>query len=234
MSTAIIPANRRHFTDMGWLQTYWLFSFSNYNDPANMGHGKLRVFNDDVVRPGTGFPTHPHEEMEIVTIVLKGEITHKDSMGNGGVVRAGEVQRMSAGTGLTHSEYNEADRDLHFYQVWILPDEVALPPSYEQKKFSEDDFQNVLFSLASGQNHAEAISFHTDAAIYRSRLDECRHLEHRTSPDRKLFIYLTSGRLQVNGEILAAKDQARLDGIDRLELKAVQDTDFILIDVSDK
>ena len=234
MSTTIIPADQRHFTDMGWLQTYWLFSFSNYYDPANMGHGKLRVFNDDVVRPGAGFPTHPHEEMEIITIVLKGEISHKDSMGNGGVIRAGEVQRMSAGTGLTHSEYNEADRDLHFFQVWILPDEAGLPPSYEQKEFTEDDFKNVLFPLASGQNHARAVSFNTDAAIYRSRLDARQLLEHRTSPDRKLFVYLTSGRLQVNGEALAAKDQARLDGIARLELKADQDADFILIDVSDK
>ncbi|MDX2453404.1 pirin family protein [Desulfosarcina sp.] len=234
MSTTIIPADQRHFTDMGWLQTYWLFSFSNYYDPANMGHGKLRVFNDDVVRPGAGFPTHPHEEMEIITIVLKGEISHKDSMGNGGVIRAGEVQRMSAGTGLTHSEYNEADRDLHFFQVWILPDEAGLRPSYEQKEFTEDDFKNVLFPLASGQNHARAVNFNTDATIYRSRLDARQLLEHRTSPDRKLFVYLTSGRLQVNGEALAAKDQARLDGIDRLELKADQDADFILIDVSDK
>jgi quercetin 2,3-dioxygenase len=234
MSATIIPANQRHFTDTGWLQTYWLFSFSNYYDPANMGHGKLRVFNDDVVRPGTGFPTHPHEEMEIITIVLKGEISHKDSMGNGGVIRAGEVQRMSAGTGLTHSEYNQSGRDLHFYQVWILPDEAGLLPSYEQKEFAEDDFKNVLFPLASGQNHAKAVSFHTDAAIYRSQLDARRQLEHRTLPDRKLFVYLTSGRLQVNGEALAARDQARLEGVDRLELKADQDADFILIDVSDK
>ena len=199
-----------------------------------MGHGKLRVFNDDVVRPGAGFPTHPHEEMEIITIVLEGEISHKDSMGNGGVIRAGEVQRMSAGTGLTHSEYNEADRDLHFFQVWILPDEAGLPPSYEQKEFTEDDFKDVLFPLASGQNHARAVSFNTDATIYRSRLDARKLLEHRTSPDRKLFVYLTSGRLQVNGEVLATRDQARLDGVDRLELKADQDADFILIDVSDK
>lgn len=234
MSTTIIPANQRHFTDMGWLQTYWLFSFSNYYDPANMGHGKLRVFNDDVVRPGTGFPTHPHEEMEIITIVLKGAISHKDSMGNSGVIRAGEVQRMSAGTGLTHSEYNEADKDLHFYQVWILPDKADLSPSYEQKEFSEDDFKNVLFPMASGQNHAEAVYFNTDAVIYRSRLDALRRLEHRSSPDRNLFIYLTSGRLQVNGKVLMAKDQARVEGIDRLELKADQDADFILIDVPNK
>jgi redox-sensitive bicupin YhaK (pirin superfamily) len=234
MSTTIIPANRRHFTDMGWLQTYWLFSFSNYYDPANMGHGKLRVFNDDVVRPGTGFTTHPHEEMEIITIVLNGEISHKDSMGNAGVIRAGEVQRMSAGTGLTHSEYNEADRNLHFYQIWILPDEVGLHPSYEQKEFTEDDFKNVLFPLASGQNHAGAVSFHTDAAIYRSWLDTSQQLDHRTSPDRKLFVYLTSGRLQIDDEVLSARDQARIEGVDHLELNADQDADFILIDVPEK
>ena len=234
MSATIIPANQRHFTNMGWLQTYWLFSFSNYYDPANMRHGKLRVFNDDVVRPGTGFPTHPHEEMEIITIVLKGEISHKDSMGNGGVIRAGEVQRMSAGTGLTHSEYNEADRDPHFYQIWILPDETGLSPSYEQKEFTKDDFKNLLFPVASGQNHAGVVRFHTDATIYRSRLDAHRQLEHHSSPDRKLFVYLSSGRLQVNGEALAAGDQARLDGVERIELKADKDADFILIDVSDK
>ncbi len=229
----IIPANKRHFTDMGWLQTYWLFSFSNYYDPANMGHGKLRVFNDDVVRPGTGFPTHPHDEMEIVTIVLKGEISHKDSMGNGGVIRAGEVQRMSAGTGLTHSEYNEAEQDLLFYQVWILPDQAGLSPSYEQKKFAETNFRNVLFPLASGQGKDGAVSFHTDATIYRSQLAAGRQLVHETSPDRKLFVYLTSGTLRANGQTLSARDQARLDGVELLELVSDKDSDFILIDVPD-
>ena len=209
----------------------WLFSFSNYYDPANMGHGKLRVFNDDVVKPGTGFPTHPHEEMEIVTIVLKGEISHKDSMGNGGVIRAGEVQRMSAGTGLTHSEYNEADQDLHFYQIWILPDQNGLVPSYEQKTYSETEFKNGLFPLASGQGHDGAVSFHTDAAIYRSQLDAGRQLEHDTAKYRKVFIYLTSGTLRVNGQALSERDQARLDGVDKVTLIADEPVDFILIDV---
>ena len=233
MTINVIPADRRHFTDMGWLQTYWLFSFSNYYDPANMNLGKLRVFNDDVVRPGTGFPTHPHDEMEIITIVLKGEISHRDSMGNGGVIRAGEVQRMSAGTGLTHSEYNEGDEDLSFYQVWILPDQAKLAPSYEQKQFAEEDFKNVLFPLASGQGAAGAVSFHTDATIYRSQLEAGRQLQHATTAERKIFIYLTSGRLQVNGQTLDARDQARLDNVDRVELAADKDTDFILIDVTD-
>ncbi len=234
MNMNIIPANKRHFTDMGWLQTYWLFSFSNYYDPANMGHGKLRVFNDDVVKPGTGFPTHPHDEMEIITIVLKGEISHRDSMGNGGVIRAGEVQRMSAGTGLTHSEYNEADEDLHFYQVWILPDQAGLSPSYEQKKYAEAEFKDVLFPLASGQNKAGAVSFHTDATIYRSQLAAGRQRQHPTQPDRKIFIYVTSGNLRVNGELLAARDQARIDGVETLDLTADQNADFILIDAPER
>ena len=219
MNSTIIPANKRHFSDRGWLQTYWLFSFSNYYDPANMGHGKLRVFNDDVVKSGTGFPTHPHDEMEIITIVLKGKITHKDSMGNGGMIRAGEVQRMSAGTGLTHSEYNEADRDLHFYQIWILPDQRGLAPSYEQKKFDSADFKNVLFPVASGQERAGAVSFHTDATIYRSQLDAGRRLDYPTPGNRKLFVYLTSGSLLVNGEKLGEKDQARLDTVEKLEFE---------------
>ncbi len=233
MSLKIIPADERHFSDMGWLQTYWLFSFSNYYDPANMGHGMLRVFNDDVVKPGTGFSTHPHDEMEIITIVLKGEITHKDSMGNGGMIRAGEVQRMSAGTGLTHSEYNQADQDLHFYQIWIMPDQSGLAPSYEQKKFDSAEFKNVLFPLASGQERAGAVSFHTDATIYRSQLEAGQHLAYPTTLNRSLFVYLTSGNLRVNGEKLGERDQARLDTIDRLEFEAETDADFILIDVPD-
>jgi len=233
MNMTIIPAERRHFTDMGWLQTYWLFSFSSYYDPENMGHGKLRVFNDDVVRPGTGFPTHPHDEMEIITLVMKGEITHKDSMGNGGVIRAGEVQRMSAGTGLTHSEYNEAEEALHFYQVWILPDQAGLPPSYEQKQFDAADFKNTLFPVASGQGKEGAVSFHTDATIYRSHLEAGRQLEHVTQPDRKLFVYLTAGGLRVDGKRLANGDQARIDGVAALVLAAEQDADFILIDGPD-
>ena len=120
----IVKAGARHLSDFGWLKTYWLFSFSDYYDPRNIQFGALRVFNDDVVQPGTGFPTHPHEEMEIVTIVLDGEMTHQDSMGNKTVIRTGDVQRMSAGTGLTHSEYNLADRPVHFYQIWIFPDEA--------------------------------------------------------------------------------------------------------------
>src|SRR5210317_1860784 len=144
----IIKADERHFSDFGWLKTYWLFSFSNYFDPHNIQFGALRVFNDDVVEPGTGFPTHPHEEMEIVTVVLDGEITHEDSMGNKSVIRKGDVQRMSAGTGLTHSEFNLADKPVHFYQIWILPDQRGLSPSYDQKRFDTGLVKNRVYPVA--------------------------------------------------------------------------------------
>jgi hypothetical protein len=146
-----IRSTQRHFSDYHWLQTYWLFSFSDYFDPDNIQFGALRVFNDDVVQPGTGFPTHPHREMEIITLVLEGEMTHQDSMGNRAVIQAGDVQRMSVGTGLTHSEFNLAETPVHFYQIWILPDIPQLKPSYDPKQFDPSGWQNRLLPVASGQ-----------------------------------------------------------------------------------
>lgn len=228
----IVKAGDRHFTDVGWLQTYWLFSFSDYYDPKNLRHGRLRVFNDDIVKQGKGFPTHPHEEMEIITLVLKGEITHKDSMGNQGIIRAGEVQRMSAGTGLTHSEYNRGDTDLAFYQIWINPDFSGLSPSYEQKKFQEDEFKNRLVPIASGQGKPGAVTFHTDATIYRSILEKNHWLEFNTNTDRMLFIYVSYGRIEINGQVLGQKDQARIDTESCLSIKGLAPSDFILIDTA--
>ena len=184
----IIPANKRHFSDFGWLKTYWLFSFSNYYDPLNIQFGALRVFNDDVVEPRTGFPTHPHEEMEIVTIALSGEITHKDSMGNKNVIKAGDVQRMSAGTGLTHSEFNLAKEPVHFYQIWIYPDLAGLKPSYDQKSFSPDSWKNRLLPVASGQGLHGAVTFHTYATIYRSDLEARQKIDFKVTESRRIFI----------------------------------------------
>lgn len=227
----IIKGNRRHFSDFGWLQTYWLFSFSSYFDPHNIQFGSLRVFNDDIVAPGTGFPTHPHEEMEIVTIVLDGEMTHEDSMGNKSVIRTGDVQRMSAGTGLTHSEFNLADKPVHFYQIWIFPDQKALAPSYDQKTYAAGNWQNRLFPVASGQNIAGAVTFHTDATIYRCRLEAGKEITHKVISGRRIFIYLTDGHIVVNGQELVAKDQARIDIHEPLVLQAQEHSDFILIDL---
>lgn len=227
----IISANKRHVSDFGWLRTYWLFSFSDYFDPHNIQFGALRVFNDDVVQPGMGFPTHPHEEMEIITIVLEGEMIHQDSMGNKAVIRAGDVQRMSAGTGLTHSEFNLADRPVHFYQIWIFPDESELKPSYDQKRFEASEWRNRLLPVASGQRIGGVVTFHTDATIYRCSLEAGKEVAHPMTAGRKIFIYLTEGELTANGKTLKSKDQARIDADGPLSLKALQQSELILIDV---
>ncbi|MDD3813470.1 MAG: pirin family protein [Desulfocapsaceae bacterium] len=227
----IIKAKNRHFSDFGWLKTYWLFSFSSYFDPHNIQFGSLRVFNDDIVAPGTGFPTHPHEEMEIVTIVLNGEMTHEDSMGNKAVIKAGDVQRMSAGTGLTHSEFNLAEKPVHFFQIWIFPDQRGLAPTYDQKTYAAGDWQNRLFPLASGQNISGAVTFHTDATIYRCNLETGKEVTHQAIAGRRIFIYLTDGHLTANGHELLAKDQAQIDISEPLVIKAQERSGFILIDV---
>lgn len=227
----IIKADNRHFSDFGWLKTYWLFSFSNYFDPHNIQLGALRVFNDDIVAPGMGFPTHPHEEMEIITIVLDGEMTHQDSMGNKTVIKTGDVQRMSAGTGLTHSEYNLAQEAVHFYQIWIFPDKSGLKPTYDQKRYEANKWKNRLLPVASGQNIPDTVSFHTDATIYRCSLDEEKEAIHEATSGRRIFIYLADGRISANSEILNANDQARIDIDEPLVLKAEQQSDLILIDV---
>jgi redox-sensitive bicupin YhaK (pirin superfamily) len=227
----IIAPEERHFTDFGWLQTYWLFSFSNYYDPQNLRHGALRVFNDDVVQPGSGFPTHPHHEMEITTVVLSGEITHEDSMGNRTVIKAGDVQRMSAGTGLTHSEFNLAKEPVLFYQIWIEPGVRGLEPSYDQRSYEASAWRNRLFPVASGQSLPDAVTMHADATIYRAALDRSRSLEFEMAEGRKVFIYLTGGEMKLNGSTLTAKAQARAEAESRLELEAVADSNLVLIDV---
>ncbi len=227
----LIKASDRHFSNFGWLQTYWLFSFSNYFDPNNIQFGALRVFNDDVVQPGRGFPTHPHEEMEIITVVLEGEMTHEDSMGNKNVIRAGDVQRMSAGTGITHSEFNLGEKPVHFYQIWIFPDESGLKPSYDQKHFEAAAWQNQLFPIASGQAIQEAVSFHTEATIYRCVLEAGASVSKEDAAGRRLFLYLTSGLLSVNGNTFEKNDQARMDIEEPMLISAQQDSEFVLIDV---
>ena len=227
----IIKADQRHFSDFGWLKTYWLFSFSGYFDPQNIQFGALRVFNDDVVEPETGFPTHPHEEMEIITIVLEGEMTHEDSMGNKAVVKSGDVQRMSAGTGLTHSEFNLDKKPVHFYQIWIFPDESGLSPTYDQKTFTADQWKNKLLPVASGQGIDGTVTFHTNATIYRCALEPGKKVTHNATSGRRIFVYVTDGHVKANGKGLQAKNQARIDIEEPLVLEAEQDAKLILIDV---
>ena len=227
----LIPASARHFSDIGWLKTYWLFSFSNYYDPDNVKWGALRVFNDDVVLAEEGFPTHPHKEMEIVSIVLEGALTHEDSTGTKGKVKAGDVQRMSAGKGIRHSEYNGEKEPVHFFQIWIEPGVRGLPPSYEQKHYGPKLWHNNLLAIASGQGIPGTVSLHTNATIYRSLLDEGMEVTHHTTVDRRVFIYVTKGSLEVLGEHVNTLDQLRLIAPGSFKLKALEETSFILIDV---
>lgn len=228
----IIPAKDRHFNDFGWLKTYWLFSFDQYYDPSNMNFGPLRVFNDDIVDPGQGFPPHPHAEMEIITIVLSGAVTHSDSMGNKTVIRAGDVQRMTAGKGVKHSEFNFEDEPLHLYQIWIMPDRRGLTPSYEQKTMQVGDLKNRLRAVASGNpEHKDAVSLNTDAAIYMSDMDAGHEHKYDNPGGRRLFLYVTEGELDVNGARVGKNDQARIEGETALLVKAITAAKFVLIEV---
>jgi redox-sensitive bicupin YhaK (pirin superfamily) len=229
----IIRARQRHFADFGWLKTYWLFSFAFYYDPHNIRFGPLRVFNDDVVEPDTGFNTHSHQDMEIVTIPLTGEITHEDDLGNRAVIGPGDVHRMSSGIGIMHSEYNLTDDPAHFYQIWLYPDEPHREPGYDQKFFSPEDYANRLCAVASGREDEGAVPIHVDATIYRAALDPEAALTHECGEERRVFVYLTSGMLDIDGKRLVPGDQARIDPEGPLSLVSRNggDTSFILIDV---
>jgi len=227
----VIRAHERHFTDFDWLKTYWLFSFAEYYDPENIQFGALRVFNDDVVAPHTGFGTHPHKEMEIITLVLDGAVTHEDSLGTKAVMRAGDVQRMSAGTGIHHSEFNLGEVPAHFYQIWIYPDTSGLPPSYDQKSCAGVQGTNRLVPVASGQGLPDVVTFHTDATIYLGSLAAQGSVTHDTNGTRRVFVYLTEGELAVDGTRLHPRDQARIDAEAPLMLMAHADARFVLIDV---
>ena len=224
-----IKSAQRHFNDYGWLKTFWLFSFSHYHDPDNVSFGSLRVFNDDVVEAGQGFPTHPHEEMEIVTIVLDGQLSHADSMGNSGDIGPCEVQRMSAGTGLTHSEYNNGATPIHFYQIWLHSDQRGLKPSYEQRCFSSAKRRNTLVPVASGQGASGAILIHVDATIFLSDLEAGQTVSVPREGNKRVFIYVQSGVVTIDGERLETGDQLRVAVNSEIHVKAVEDASFTLI-----
>jgi quercetin 2,3-dioxygenase len=226
-----IPADKRFFSDFGWLKTYWLFAFDTYYDPANLHWGVLRVFNDDVIEAGKGFGMHPHRDMEIVTIVHSGELTHQDSVGNKGVIRPGDVQRMSAGTGIQHSEFNYGKEPVSLFQIWLLPRERGIKPDYAQTNFG-DIPRNVLRPLASGNPSHDALPMHTHATIYTGAWDKGYREVYETEPERRIFIYVAEGSLSVNTTFLQRRDQARLKDEPRITLEATSDASFILIDAA--
>lgn len=200
-------AEERGGADYGWLDTRYTFSFSSYYDPAHMGFRALRVINEDKVAPGGGFPTHGHRDMEILTWVLEGSLAHKDSLGTGSVIRPGELQRMSAGTGVTHSEYNGSRREaLHLLQIWIVPDERGLAPGYEQKAFPEDERRNRLRLLASRDGAAGSLTVHQDMRLYAALLDEGAEVSLGLPEGRHAWVHVARGALALDGQALNAGD----------------------------
>ena len=240
----IIRSADRHHLDAGWLSTHWHFSFDDYYDPENISFGPLRVFNDDVIKPSGGFPMHPHKEMEIVTYVIEGTLEHSDSMGNKGQIKPGEIQRMSAGTGLRHSEYNASKTDpLHLVQLWIIPAKQRLTPSWEQKQFSVEARSGKLLPIAvpEGEKVGGAVSIHQDATIYTSLLSNGQTAKHAMDVGRRAYIFVINGELKLeakNGNkdakpvTLAAGDQARVTDVATLTLSGgATPADFLLLDL---
>jgi len=228
----VIQSSQRHFADHGWLQTYWHFSFSEYYDPKNMHWSSLRVFNDDVVQPGGGFPMHPHENMEIVTYVVSGELEHQDRLGNRGIVHPGEVQVMSAGTGIVHSEYNPSEKSpVHLLQLWILPRHKSNPPRWEQKRFSETDRTGVLLPVVSSGETPGTLAIDQDTTIFVSRLKAGQKVVHESKPKRHGYAFVISGEIAVNGHNVAQGDQARCVDETKLEITAAKEAEIIVLDL---
>jgi redox-sensitive bicupin YhaK (pirin superfamily) len=227
------PAKERGHFDHGWLDTYHSFSFSEYHDPAHMGFRALRVINEDRVDPKAGFPPHSHRDMEIITYVLAGALAHKDSMGNGSVIRPGDVQRMSAGTGVTHSEANASETDpVHLLQIWILPEKRGIIPSYEEKKFSPEEKRGRLRLVASRDAAEGSVTIHQDARVYASVLDPGRTVRHTLDRGRGAWLHLVAGAATVNGTALATGDGAAIQNESALEIQASEPTELLLFDLA--
>ncbi len=226
-------AQDRGYADHGWLKSYHSFSFADYHDPAHMGVGNLRVINEDRIAPGTGFGTHGHHDMEIVSYVLDGALGHKDSIGNGASIVPGEVQRMSAGTGITHSEFNHAaDQITHFLQIWLLPDRPGITPGYEQKAFGEADKRGRLRLVASPDGRDGSVTIHADAWLYAGLFDGAEHAELALDPKRLAYVHLVRGEARVNGQAFETGDAAKLDGEARVVIDQGRGAEIIVFDLA--
>jgi redox-sensitive bicupin YhaK (pirin superfamily) len=229
----IRKANERGHADHGWLNTYHTFSFASYYDPQQMGFRDLRVINEDRVQAGTGFPTHPHRDMEIISYVLEGALQHKDSMGNGSVIRPGEVQRMSAGTGITHSEFNHSQDDqVHFLQIWIQPDRDGVLPGYEQKFFPDEEKRGVLRLIASPDGRGGSVTIHQDVALYAALLEPGEEVVHAITAGRHVWLQVVWGSVLANGHRLDASDGAALSNEERLVVSAQEKAEVLLFDLA--
>lgn len=225
-------AHERGHAQHGWLDSWHTFSFADYQDAAHMGFRNLRVINEDRVQPGRGFGTHPHRDMEIVTYVLEGALEHKDSMGNGSIIRPGEVQRMSAGTGVFHSEYNASKTEgVHFLQIWMLPGQRGIAPGYEQKRFDPATRRGALRLVASPDGADGSVTVHTDARLYAALLEDGERATHTLAPGRNAWVHVARGEVEVNGHRLSAGDAASLSQEAAVELVGKKGAEVLLFDL---
>ena len=222
----------RGLADHGWLRSFHSFSFADYHDPLHMGYGPLRVINEDRVQPGRGFGAHGHRDMEILSYVLEGALAHRDSMGNGSVLRPGDVQRMSAGTGVTHSEYNGSEREaVHFLQIWIEPEARGLSPGYEEKHFDAAQKRGRLALIASRDGREGSVTIHQDAAVYAALLDGADEVEFVQQPGRRTYVHLVRGSARVDGESLEAGDALKIPGPARIRIGGARSAELLLFDL---
>lgn len=229
----IRKSEERGHANHGWLDSYHTFSFAEYHDPNHVQFGSLRVINEDRVQPGQGFGTHGHRDMEIVSYVLEGALKHSDSMGNGSIIRPGDVQRMSAGTGVTHSEFNASQSELvHFLQIWILPKSMGLAPSYEQKHFALNDKRNRLCLVASPDGHDCSVTVQQDIRIYSSVLEKGGGVTHTLGLSRRAYVHVARGSGEVNGHLLQAGDGARVTDESSILLTGAPDAEVLIFDMA--
>jgi len=230
--TTLRPSTARGHANHGWLDSYHTFSFANYYDPAHMGVSNLRVINDDTVMPGQGFGTHGHQDMEIVSYVLDGALEHKDSMGNGSVIRPGDLQRMSAGTGVRHSEYNPSPTEpVHFLQIWLVPNRTGVQPGYEQKHFPLEDRRGRLVLLVSPDGRDGSLSAHQDGRLYGTLLEAGETVEHPLAAGRRAYVHVARGSIAVNGTPLGSGDGATLESVNHVYLEGLGHAEVLLFDL---
>jgi len=226
-------SEQRGHANHGWLDSYHTFSFADYHDPKEMGFGALRVINEDRVEPGKGFGTHGHRDMEIVTYILAGALEHKDSMGNGSVIRRGDAQRMSAGRGVRHSEFNPSSSEtVHLLQIWIEPNVTGIEPGYEEKRFADADKQGRLRLIASPDGRDGSVTIHQDAYLYATLLDKGDAVTHKLAPGRKAYVHVALGTLQVNGTPLKAGDGMKVGDESGITLSGAGNAEVLLFDLA--
>jgi redox-sensitive bicupin YhaK (pirin superfamily) len=226
-------ASERGHADHGWLDSYHTFSFADYYDPKHMGFGPLRVINDDTVAGGGGFPPHPHRDMEIISYVIEGALTHRDNMGNGSTMRPGDVQRMSAGRGVVHSEFNASKTEpVHFLQIWILPERAGLSAGYEQKFFAEDEKRGKLRLIAAPTAEDGAVVVRQDVRLFATLLAEGAAVKHTIADQRKGWVHVVKGEAVLNGHVLGAGDGAAVEGTQELTLSSPTSGEILLFDMA--